>query len=635
MTETVITIVGNNTPVNFRSLTLTERMLDVNHFSYSAAPEEGTEATLSAIIAFKEAHLGKEVQIKFQDENGEENHLFKGIILSVNSSNNDDLHNTYRLSGKGLFCKLDGRLGCNAFLRKSISTILTELNTSSGTTISGTPATSGEVYYTAQYNQTAFGFMKFMATRYGEWMYYKGGELVFGGKPSGAAIQLVAGTDIDSISIDSHAADATNTATGYDARAAEPTTASTVARVPAGSGLLSTAGNAGANVFTSCGTGSFSPSSLSQAALDAFNRLQQQAVTANSVFISGSTDNSKLTVGSVITITDSQDTSGKQFIITEAQHSANNTQGYSNHITAIPAESEVPPYSNPWIFRSASTQNAVVKDNADPDKLDRVKVWFPWMSTVQTTQWIRMMTPHTGADKGFRWLPEIDETVMVGFLDDNVDRPVALGAVFDNTHKSNLEETGNHIKLIGSRTQRRMEINDDTGMFKFSDKDPDIDQANTIALKRKDDDTFITIQSLQDPENASVIILKNQDTINLGITRNNMLVAEIILDATSADGGKVTIHSTGKIEINGERGIKMTSQENIEIEAMMEVKIKGTQGVKIKGMTIEAKADTTVKIEGTAQVDVKGSMVKVAGDMAAEISASGMTTVRGSIVMIN
>ncbi|MCH5688641.1 hypothetical protein LWM68_32950 [Niabella sp. W65] len=41
-----------------------------------------------------------------------------------------------------------------------------------------------------QYDQTGFGFLSSLATRFGEWMFYDGEKLQFGKKPEGNAIEL-------------------------------------------------------------------------------------------------------------------------------------------------------------------------------------------------------------------------------------------------------------------------------------------------------------------------------------------------------------------------------------------------------------------------------------------------------------
>ena len=601
ITHTVITIEGNTTAINFRSLTVMEKMLDVNKFSFTWAPDEDAQASLSAIIAFKESNLGKEVLIKFLNDTNSENHSFKGIILSIQSCPSDDSHLTYQLSGKGIFSRLEGRLDCNSFSSMTLQDIISEASGSISSNVILHPQNTEPQYYTVQYNETTFDFFKSLAVRYGEWMFYNGKKLVFGGKPTDAPINLAVNVDIDDINIYAQASRANEFTTGYDARLSEATTSSTVSSAPSGSPFLASAGSAAANVFSSCGNGSFSPSALTQESLNTYNRLQQQSTTANSVFLNATSPDSRLTVGKVINITDNQDTSGKQFIITEISHSANNNDGYTNNFKAIPAEVEVPHYTNPWLFRTANTQHAIVKYNDDPDGMDRVKVWFPWMATTKTTQWIRMMTPHTGPDKGFRWIPEVDEKVMVGFLDSNIDRPVVLGAIFDMEHKSGIAQDGNNIKMMGTKSRRRIEINDDLGTFQVKDNFADANNSgnpiNQLELIRKDDDMKMGLQSRINESNYSTIMLDNEKSIKLGVVSNGGIIAEIILEKGSS-APKITIHTTGEMEIKADKDINIESQTNINIKAMQKLTMKGTQGVEISGMDIKVEADTNLNLKG-------------------------------------
>ncbi|WP_282057310.1 phage baseplate assembly protein V, partial [Maribacter luteus] len=69
-------------------------------------------------------------------------------------------------------------------------------------------------------------------------------------------------------------------------------------------------------------------------------------------------------------------------------------------------------------------QRGWVLDNADPNGLGRIKVQFPWQKPMGTsTPWIKMATPYSGSGKGFYFIPEKDEEVLVGFEGDNPEKP--------------------------------------------------------------------------------------------------------------------------------------------------------------------------------------------------------------------
>jgi len=66
----------------------------------------------------------------------------------------------------------------------------------------------------------------------------------------------------------------------------------------------------------------------------------------------------------------------------------------------------------------------------------RVKVKFPVLpadpdGTAIESTWARIATPMAGAQRGFLFLPELDDEVLVGFEGGDVHRPVVLGALWN------------------------------------------------------------------------------------------------------------------------------------------------------------------------------------------------------------
>ena len=58
---------------------------------------------------------------------------------------------------------------------------------------------------------------------------------------------------------------------------------------------------------------------------------------------------------------------------------------------------------------------AVVTNNEDPEGLARVRVRLAWQDKGEATYWARLAVPMAMADKGFCFLPEVDDEVLVGF----------------------------------------------------------------------------------------------------------------------------------------------------------------------------------------------------------------------------
>ena len=629
-THTTITVDGQAQPFRFTNLNLAERLADVGQFSFSWHTDTD-DGSLSAAIKFKDDNLSKEVNIKFADENGAEKYSFKGVITQVDSAPSDDAHLVFRVAGSGAFVKMSGVHECRSFYHKTLSDVLGALP-ANGEQTSFQPVYTEDLYYTVQYNQTDFDFIRSLAARYGEWLYYSKDKLVFGAKPSGSAVTVLAGRDIENIQVHAHAIKGTDASTGFDIFTGKPMTASGAVPAPSSSPLLAAAGKGAGNLYTNNTTGTHFPGAATQSLLTLSNKLQQQSATAGSVYISASSRLSELSVGSVISVTDAQDSGGKQFIIIDIGHTVSGYESYSNYFTAIPADVEAPPYTNPWLYPTAGAQPALVKENEDKDGHDRIRVHFPWMAESEMTPWIQVLTPYAGKNKGMRFIPEKEEEVMIDFIDNNAERPVMVGAVFTDQNQSAVDVKNNSIKSFGTASGRHFAIDDDNGIMRMYDNFNEKTPKNGIMMKQKDSDNMTLIESQAGTDDYSVIALKNKESLNLGVLSGGSIVVEIKMEAESK---KITIHSTGSIELNADQSITLNSA-TINIKGSQEVNIEGTSGgVNIKGMKIAAKADTNVEVEAGAELKMKGAMGSISADAMMEVKSSGITSIGGSLVKIN
>lgn len=127
--------------------------------------------------------------------------------------------------------------------------------------------------------------------------------------------------------------------------------------------------------------------------------------------------------------------------------------GYANRFEAIRAdvpwrplladETGARPNPRPTAF---GVQSAVVvgpggesspsgADELYTDKLGRVKVRFHWQRAEtdqdRCTCWLRVAQRMAGPGYGSQWLPRIGHEVLVGFLDNDIDRPIVLGSLYN------------------------------------------------------------------------------------------------------------------------------------------------------------------------------------------------------------
>ena len=90
----------------------------------------------------------------------------------------------------------------------------------------------------------------------------------------------------------------------------------------------------------------------------------------------------------------------------------------------------------------------VVTNTQDPAGLGRVKVKFPWLSDSEESFWARVATPMAGKGRGFYFLPEVEDEVLLAFEHGDARFPYVLGALWNGQDKppENNDKGENNIR---------------------------------------------------------------------------------------------------------------------------------------------------------------------------------------------
>ena len=122
--------------------------------------------------------------------------------------------------------------------------------------------------------------------------------------------------------------------------------------------------------------------------------------------------------------------------------------GYANHFEAISAATPWRPVVGENGLRhhpkptAHGSQSAIVvgvdggdsANGADEiycDKLGRVRIRFHWQGDASATCWVRVAQRSAGGGMGSQFLPRIGQEVMVQFLENDIDRPIIVGALYN------------------------------------------------------------------------------------------------------------------------------------------------------------------------------------------------------------
>jgi len=338
--------------------------------------------------------------------------------------------------------------------------------------------------YTVQYGESDFSFLCRLAQKKGQWFYFNGEELNFG-KPKSKDFTLEYGRSLHSFNIEMKAKSLGFEYLGYDPSNGETQKANSMEVGYEPKGYSKSVFESSKRMFPNPSTILYSHSleeGNSKTHLVDRITTQLHSRAADLVTAKGDSDETGLRIGDVVNIKESafsltgntidslQEQNFGNYIITDIMHVCDESGNYHNSFDAVPEEVSAPPYGNVHSFPIAESQPATVISNDDPAGLGRVQVAFSWQQDSGTnTPWIRMTNPHSGGNKGFYFIPEVGEEVLVGFEGGNAEKPFVLGAMYNGGGKSEYHTSGNDKKVIQTRSGTKIIMDDAQGSIFIED----------------------------------------------------------------------------------------------------------------------------------------------------------------------
>ena len=516
--------------------------------------------------------------------------FFKGVICSVKAVKSD-LSNEDKIvligySPEFLLCD---HKGCRSFENKTLTQIVNDVLKPYPRDVLNariSPSYREQIPYCVQYRENSFEFLQRLAARYGEWMYYNGKELVFGSTGSGSE-ELVLGKDLDTLDFSLNIK-----APGFKYVTYDYMNANRVETATEQSTGKSQQNEVGKYAFDQSGKRfnqdvvqffphlNVNPDSYGKAQKKAVET-EASAIALGMSGIEATGEDLSLVPGGIIKVkalkTESHgEVDYGEYLITSVRHKCDNLLNYENHFTAVPSEANVPEYANPEAIAYSESQSAVVKDNKDPEKMGRVRVNFFWQEKNQLSPWIRAVNPYSANERGFYFIPEPEDEVLVGFEGGDAEKPYVIGSMYHGKSKphSAWPNPKNSFKGIVTRSNLRIEFDDEK-----------------------------KITTIDTPGGNKIVVSDDQKSIVMNDLNNNKV--ELTPGGILLDSGKeIKLKSGSKVIIDGSAGIEISS----------------TADVKVSGLNINQSADVGFTAKGNAT---------------AELSASGQTTVKGAMVMIN
>lgn len=429
--------------------------------------------------------LGREVCMELttlrrdsEMETQSEDMMFNGIIFGVNANRNRIGQTTYiHITAYSPDYLLVDNPHCTSFEDTTLRGIIEQsVSPYNGTLdVEIDPRESDIQHYVVQYNETTYQFLARLAQRYGEFMFYDRGRMYFGRPPIGDRIDLYPDVDILGFSYDLNMEHTDFLHAQHDYLQYENITDDGYRNASMHMHHLTDA------VFDA------SHSAFKKQTLQSIHSALQEDSTfmqlQSSTTVEGlgakarmttcrmRTNRADICIGDRLTIKEkasgeSINVDHEELLVVGVTYHATINGHFENEVVTIPAKSEYPPYLNVDLYPICESQRAQVVDNKDPEQLGRIRVRFLWQQLQDSemiSPWIRISQPHGGDDKGFYFIPEIGEEVMVAFENGNAERPYVVGTLYHGKQRPGHPwyNDDNNIKAIRTRDGHTIEIHDE------------------------------------------------------------------------------------------------------------------------------------------------------------------------------
>ena len=198
-------------------------------------------------------------------------------------------------------------------------------------------------------------------------------------------------------------------------------------------------------------------------------------------------------------------------------------------------------------------QVGIVTDNADPQNLGRVRVRLPYAGVDFVTDWARVAAPGNGPSRGFVWIPEVSDEVLVAFHHGSVREPYVLGGLWNGV------DAPPPIELDGGQLNGRKMVTRDGNEVFFWDKPGN----STLGMATAGQEVVSMLDRLQKEFSVT-------SDGKIGLTAQ----------------GDIEIRATGKVTITGDAGVEMTSSASAKVSGGGQLSLESNGVTSVKGAQV-------------------------------------------------
>lgn len=595
--QTSITVsIGDTRLPSLKSLRLEQGIGCHHRFDLCVDLEAGGNRYVHNIGSSSE-WLGQPITVHSSDQP-----IFLGVVTNVRLHREGSDFGFILISGYSATYRMETAPGCFSWLEQPIGDVVRSLCGQANVQLRLNPAYGKKLDYICQYDESDFDFVRRLALQYQEWMYYDGTSLVFGRpKDSSEPIELEYGTTLSSLEIGLQTLARPEQVFTYHSSSDREMDQPTPDLAYGHDQLSGKAFRASLGMYGRPARQHALPRIHTESELIKYMRRKQAADTAETHYVTAESHVPELRVGSIVRLYSSflervgqltRESLG-DFIITEIVHEVGEGSYYRNRFKAIPSTVEALP--SPRVpMPVAETQMATVTSNADPKGNGRVQVRMNWQQGDMHTGWVRVMTPDAGksgdvsSNRGFVFIPEVGDQVLLGFRHGDPARPYVMGSLFNGSTGGGGGQ-GNKCKSLTTRSGSSLKLDDSDGSVTLHDK-------GGVSM------------NFDGAGNATTTTANNHQ-VYVG-SQYSANIAKGVSTLTMDSNGVIDLSGNSKVTIKvGASSIELTQND-----------------ISISGTTIKMIGDNNI-ITGLSNTKIDGS--------SANIETSGLITIKGSETDIN
>ena len=522
--------------------------------------------------------VGERVVIEMRHSVNDAHNLFVGIVTNVSMAGTDGVDTSVILTGKSESVYLDGKRAMDSYTDTTLENVVKQAVRNAGERVSMDirPRHDFTIDYLCQYDETDFEFLNRLSWIYGEDFYYTGTTLKFGRDPyyKGELLTLTYDVNLTSLELCANLVPAR-----FNRYAYLPHQDNEVDAVPQDSveglrGYLSDSLRRSDSIYTAEGD---LPSEAPVNTLRELTRLvniERGRAVAGMFTLKGTSRTCEVKLGCevLVKMPESAPIGRKEveeFQIVSVVHEVDERGYYRNSFTGVLSKLPAVPMS-PVAAPRTGVQQGTVYRNDDPLGKGRVQVQLQWQKGLgKTTNWLRVQTPDAGSsdkvesNRGFVCIPEVGDTVVVGFDFGDPNRPFVMGSLFSEVTGAGGGE-GNKGKSITSRSGCAMMLDDAKGSMTLRDKGTasmDFDGAGKVKT-RADSSSETSVgedASVLKMDSSGMIDLSGKTSVTIKVGSSSFMITEDTVTINSKNinviGENNTVTGTTN-QVNGETNIE-------------------------------------------------------------------------------